>query len=98
MSDLLKCHITPGLPFETTAVDYFGPFFIKYGYRGKKVYSAIFTFFATRAVSLELVTDLTTDRFLMALQRFMSLYRQPKNVSRVTMARILLERRMSFVL
>ena len=28
----------------------------------------------------ELVTDLTTDRFLMALRRFMSLYGQPKRM------------------
>ena len=81
MRDLPECRTSPGIPFETTAVDYFGPFHIKYGYRGKKkVYGAIFTCLATRAISVELVTDLTTDRFLMALQRFMSLYGQPRRI------------------
>lgn len=81
MSDLPNFRTTPGLPFETTAVDYFGPFLIKFGYRQrKKVYGAVFTCLATRAVQVELVTDLTADRFLMALRRFMSLYGQPKRI------------------
>ena len=81
MADLPDFRMKSGLPFETTAVDYFGPFFVKFGYRQrKKVYGAIFTCLATRAVHAELVTDLTTDRFLMALRRFMSLYGQPKRM------------------
>ena len=44
MCDLPNFRTTPGLPFETTAVDYYGQFSIKFGYRQrKKVYGAIFT-------------------------------------------------------
>ena len=78
MADLPDFRITPVLPFENTAVDYSGPFSIKYGRRQRsKAYGAIFTCLVTRAIHLELVTDLSTDMFLMALRRFISLYGQP---------------------
>ncbi len=81
MKDLPKSRLTPGQPFENTAVDYFGPFHVKYGYRGKKkAYGAIFTCLSTRAIHTELATDLTTDRFLMALQRFIDRYGKPKSM------------------
>ena len=81
MADLPKFRLTPGLPFETTAVDYFGPFLIKYGYRQRrKAHGAIFSCLTTRAIHVELVTDLTADRFLMALRRFTSIYGQPKHI------------------
>ena len=70
-----KCIVTPGYPFENTSVDYFGPFYVKYGRRQRiKAYGAIFTCLTTRAIHLELVTDLTADRFLQTLRRFMSLW------------------------
>lgn len=81
MSDLPSCRITPGYPFENSSVDYFGPIFIKFGRRAKsKGYGAIFTCMTTRSVHLELATDLTTDTFLMALRRFVSIYGQPKKM------------------
>jgi len=54
-------------------VDYCGPFFVHYKIRGKKphkVYLAIFCCFTTKAVHLEVVSDLTTQAFLAALKRF----------------------------
>ena len=79
MSDLPEFRITPGSPFENCSVDYFGHFLIRYGRRQRvKAYGAIFTCLVTRAVHVELVSDMTTDRFLMALRRLMSLYGKPK--------------------
>ncbi|XP_018375980.1 PREDICTED: uncharacterized protein LOC108769465 [Trachymyrmex cornetzi] len=61
--------------FTITGVDYAGPFQVRESrHRGKihvsKGYVAIFICFATKAVHLEMVTDLTTEAFLAALQRF----------------------------
>ena len=79
MSDLPSFRLSPGSPFESTYIDYFGPFEIRFGKRQRtKVRGVIFTCLTTRAIHLELVTNLTTDRFLMALRRFISIYGQPK--------------------
>ena len=81
MANLPSFRLCVGLPFENTAVDYFGPFERRYGYRGrKKSWGAVFTCLTTRAVHVELAGDLTTDRFLMALRRFISLYGTPKKM------------------
>ena len=81
MADLPTFRITPGFPFENTSVDYFGPFTIRFGRRQRsKAYGAIFACMTTRAVHLELVTDLSTERFLMSFRRFVSLYGQPKHI------------------
>ena len=54
------------------------PFNVKYGRRQSIIaYGAIFTFLSTRAIHVEMVTDLSTDRFLQGLRRFMSYYRKP---------------------
>jgi len=60
-------------PFNISGVDYCGPFFVHYKIRGKKphkVYLAIFCCFTTKAVHLEVVSDLTTQAFLAELKRF----------------------------
>ncbi|XP_055523117.1 uncharacterized protein LOC129717280 [Wyeomyia smithii] len=59
-------------PFSTTGVDYFGPVYIKQGYRrnAMKAYVSVFVCFTTKATHLELVTDLSTARFIQALRRF----------------------------
>lgn len=63
-------------PFLNTGVDYAGPYLIK-TWRGKnartyKAYIALFVCFSTSAIHLELVTDYTTDAFLVAYKRFAS--------------------------
>ena len=75
MSNLPNFRLQPGYPFENCAIDYFGPFQMKFGRRQRiKVYGAIFTCLVTRAIHVELVSDLTTDKFFMAFRRFISLY------------------------
>ena len=51
-------------------VDFAGPLYVKVGKETQRAYIAIFTCATTRAVHLELCTDMTTAKFLMALQRF----------------------------
>lgn len=74
MAHLPEERVTPGKLFQCTSVDYAGPILIKRsGVRCKtfdKGYIAVFVCMKTKAVHLELVSDLTTDAFLAAFSRF----------------------------
>lgn len=74
MGELPEARVTPSRPFLKTGVDYFGPVYVRIAPRRTtmKAYVAIFICMCTKAVHLELVTDLSTDRFLQALRRFVS--------------------------
>ncbi|XP_055613292.1 uncharacterized protein LOC129759791 [Uranotaenia lowii] len=74
MSQLPKTRITISKPFTNTGVDYFGPVYIRQGFRKGpvKAYVAVFVCFATKAVHLELVSDQSTPRFIQALRRFIA--------------------------
>jgi len=63
-------HVKPSWPFAVISVDFAGPLYIKVGSDMHKAYITLFTCATTRAVHLELCTDMSTDKFLMALQRF----------------------------
>ena len=58
--------------FEHCGVDYMGPLEIKQGRNRLSLYCCVFTCLASRAVHLEMVYDLSTDSFLMAFRRFLS--------------------------
>jgi hypothetical protein len=62
--------ITPLRPFAVTGIDYAGPLFVNVGNTPKKCYIALFTCVTIRAVHLEFCLDMSTDKFLLALQRF----------------------------
>lgn len=65
--------ITIARPFTTTGVDLSGFYHVKCrSIKRDKVYIAFFVCFVTRAVHIELVIDLSTDSFLMTLERFVS--------------------------
>jgi len=73
MGQLPPLGVTQARPFLNSGVDYCGPFKIHYKIRGKKphtAYIAIFCCISTKAVHLELVSDLTTEAFWAALRRF----------------------------
>ncbi|GFV33299.1 integrase catalytic domain-containing protein [Trichonephila clavipes] len=76
MSDLPSSNISPAPAFMRCGVDYAGPFQIKTikgrGSKSFKAYIALFVCFTTRAIHLELVTDLSADAFIAALKRFIS--------------------------
>ncbi|XP_058456731.1 uncharacterized protein LOC131434103 [Malaya genurostris] len=75
IADLPKSRVTPARPFSISGVDYCGPVFLKSPIRNRsptKSYITIFICFATKAVHIELVSDLSTPAFIAALRRFVA--------------------------
>ncbi|XP_062712587.1 uncharacterized protein LOC134289894 [Aedes albopictus] len=75
MADLPSERVSPAPPFLRVGVDYCGPFLIKYPVHRAtptKHYVAIFICFVTKAVHLELASDLTSEAFLAAFNRFVA--------------------------
>lgn len=74
MGDLPASRVTPTRVFNICGTDFAGPFEIKSGkLRGCKIvkaYMCVFICFVTRAVHLEVVSDLTTHSFMNCLKRF----------------------------
>lgn len=74
MGDLPRERIEPSRPFKISGVDFAGPLLIKDSLKRRasltKGYVCIFVCFATKAVHIELVIDLSTKSFLNALNRF----------------------------
>lgn len=74
MGSLPKDRVNPHRPFLNSGVDFAGPYTLK-AYKGRckkmvKSYVSLFVCFATKAIHLELVTDLTATAFLAAFRRF----------------------------
>ena len=65
--------------FDKCSVDYFGPLMLKRGEDGvmKKIWTCMFVCLVTRGVHLEMVTDLSSQQFLMAFERFCARKGQP---------------------
>lgn len=76
MAPLPTRRTQPTRTFGSTGVDYAGPLKIKLqpgrGTKTTKAYIALFVCFATKALHLELVSNLTTDAFLAAFRRFVA--------------------------
>ena len=74
MGELPAARVNVSRPFSKAGVDYFGPVYLRPGPRraAVKAYVAIFVCMCTKAVHMELVSDLSTDRFLQALRRFVA--------------------------
>ncbi|KAG5861199.1 hypothetical protein JTB14_026466 [Gonioctena quinquepunctata] len=73
MGDLPESRVTPSLPFMNIGVDYAGPFTVRDRRgRGFKTYVSPFICLCTKAIHLELVTNLSSDAFIAALKRFES--------------------------
>lgn len=75
MGNLPAARVTPTRPFYTCGIDYAGPFLLKEKSRSKttfKAYMCVFVCFSTKAVHLELATDMTTQSFLNCLKRFIA--------------------------
>lgn len=76
MGNLPKARISPIKPFSEVGVDFGGPFVITQGRsRGAKTYKCylcLFVCMATKALHLEIASDLSSDTFLAALRRFIA--------------------------
>ncbi|GFT95176.1 integrase catalytic domain-containing protein [Nephila pilipes] len=62
--------VVPSAPFTITGIDFAGPVNIRCWKPRDTAYIALFTCATSRALHIELVSDLTTNKFLLALQRF----------------------------
>lgn len=84
MADLPKPRVTPSRPFTHTGVDFTGQVEVKAnkgrGIKITKGYIAIFICLATKAIHLELVSDLSTPAFLAALKRLCARRGTPKHL------------------
>lgn len=84
MGSLPAARVRTSRPFKNTGVDYCGPIFIREGRRRNakksKAWIAVFVCLATKAVHIELVTDLTAEGFLSALKRFMGRRGKPSDI------------------
>nr|XP_015836641.1 PREDICTED: uncharacterized protein LOC107398133 [Tribolium castaneum] len=76
MGDLPSLRISQIKPFSCVGVDYGGPFKITLGRtrgsKSQKAYICVFLCFSTKAIHIELVSDLSTEAFLAALRRFVA--------------------------
>ncbi|XP_014226809.1 uncharacterized protein LOC106652395 [Trichogramma pretiosum] len=84
MGNLPAARVQESYPFQHTGVDYFGPLFIKekkFRNRGKvKAYGCVFVCMSSKAVHIEIVSDLSTDGFLGALRRFIGRRSRPSHI------------------
>jgi hypothetical protein len=76
MGNLPVERITPTYPFMQCGVDFAGPVLVLNrrgrGAKTVKAYICLFICFITRAIHLELVSNLSSDAYLLALKRFVS--------------------------
>lgn len=76
MGDLPRFRVQQIKPFEKCGVDYAGPIIVTSarGRGGKrtKAYICLFVCLATKALHVELASDLSTDKFLAAYKRFIA--------------------------
>lgn len=84
MGQLPETRVNPSATFERTGVDLAGPFSIRAS-RIKfekviKVWLALFICLATKAVHIEIVSDLTAENFIAAFTRFASRRSVPKHI------------------
>ena len=80
MGSLPECRLEPGMVFRNTGVDFFGPMLVKERCNEIKVYGCLFPCMSTRACHLELVDDLSTNHFIMALKRFIARRGRPQSI------------------
>ncbi|GFV14352.1 integrase catalytic domain-containing protein [Trichonephila clavipes] len=69
---LPRDRITQSPPFQIVGIDFTGAILVKDNQGTRKFYVSLFTCAVTRAVHLELVTDMSTKCFLLALRRFLA--------------------------
>lgn len=84
MGSLPADRVKVSRPFSRCGVDYAGPVTLREGKRrnsrNHKAYIAVFVCFATKALHLELVSDLTSDAFIAALKRLISRRGRPERM------------------
>ena len=64
-----RCRVTCERPLETTGMDLGGPLYLK---DNSKVWFVVFTCMSVRAIHLDLVTSMSVEALIQALQKFMN--------------------------
>ncbi|GFW14234.1 integrase catalytic domain-containing protein [Trichonephila clavipes] len=76
MGNLPYERVNMATPFSITGLDLGGPYFVTYKHQRKgvlnKIYVCVCICFVTRAIHLEILSDLTSDAIIATLKRFMS--------------------------
>ncbi|GFU86297.1 integrase catalytic domain-containing protein [Trichonephila clavipes] len=84
MGDLPESRVCPSSVFQRTGIDFAGPFLIRSskgrGSRNTKCYICVFVCLATKAVHLEVVSDLTSKAFIACLKRFVARRGKPSEI------------------
>ncbi|XP_073670542.1 uncharacterized protein [Paramisgurnus dabryanus] len=83
MADLPLERTGPAAPFEFTTMDLFGPYEVKDEVKKRtrlRVWGIVFCCMASRAIHTEVVSDMSSEGFLLAYQRFTSLRGHPKKL------------------
>nr|CAD2124584.1 unnamed protein product [Meloidogyne enterolobii] len=75
-TDLPECRVSGSAAFQSVGIDYFGPF-VTNSLEFKKCWGVIFTCTLTRSIHLEVVSDCTSEKFLLAFIRFIRRRRVP---------------------
>ena len=77
MPPLPRERVSQSLPFTYTGLDYLGPLTVWSDGQRKKVWICLFTCLAVRAITLEVVEDMSAYHFLLCLRRFIALSGRP---------------------
>ena len=80
MPPLPTKRVSQSSPFSHSGVDYFGPLFVKSRYENKKVWVCLYTCLVKRAVHLGLMSDMSTEQFLLGFRRFVARHGTPKEI------------------
>ncbi|GAB0100398.1 hypothetical protein DMENIID0001_164320 [Sergentomyia squamirostris] len=84
MADLPPDRVTLSSPFTTCSIDFCGPILSRPAYKrggvAYKTYVCAFVCFATKAVHLEVVGNLSADSFIAALRRFTARRSTPSKI------------------
>ncbi|GFW56458.1 integrase catalytic domain-containing protein [Trichonephila clavipes] len=76
MGNLPRDRVVPDYPFNCSGVDFCDPFMIRYKNQRKgilhKIYICVFVCFVSKAIHIEIVSDLTSDAFIATLKRSFS--------------------------
>lgn len=82
MGNLPQSRVNPSSPFEICGTDFAGPFHISNrkgrGARTNKCYLCLFVCFSSKALHLEVVSELSTNAFISCLRRFISRRGKPR--------------------
>ena len=77
MRILPKQRVSESVPFSHCGIDYFSPLYLKEKSGSQKVWVCLFTCLVTRAIHLELTLEMSTEKFLLDLCRFVARHGSP---------------------